>query len=110
MSNGNGSVVTLTDDNFQATIASGVTLVDFWAPWCGPCRMVGPLVDELAEDYKGRATVGKVNVDEATEVAADQEVSSIPTIKVFRDGVEIDMLVGAHPKVAIKSILDKALA
>jgi thioredoxin 1 len=91
-------VVTLTKENFDATIASGVCLVDFWAAWCGPCRMVGPVVDELAGELAGKAVVGKVNVDDHPDLAGRYAVRSIPTVIVFRDGKEAERIVGASQK------------
>jgi thioredoxin 1 len=82
-------------------------LVDFWAVWCGPCRQVGPVVDRLAKDYDGKLTVGKVNVDEQTELAERYRVMSIPTLYVFKAGEVVDKLVGARPYNDLKVILDK---
>lgn len=73
-------------------------LVDFWATWCGPCRMVSPIIDELAEEYAGKITVGKVNVDEQSELASQYAIVSIPTILVFKSGKIVDKKVGAHSK------------
>ena len=101
--------LTLTSDNFDSTIASGVTLVDFWAPWCGPCRMVAPVIDELAEEYDGKATIGKVNTDEQQMIAVKYGIRSIPTLIVFKDGQPVDQIIGAVPKQVLASKLESAL-
>ena len=88
----------LTNDNFDATIAEGVTMVDFWAPWCGPCRMVAPVIEELAEDFDGKAKITKVNTDEQQEIADKYGIRSIPTILFFKDGEVVDQMVGAAGK------------
>ncbi len=103
------SVKQLTDADFKATIASGATLVDFWAPWCGPCRMVAPILEELSGDFAGRATVAKINVDEHPNTAADFGIQSIPTLLLFKDGKLLNRLVGAQPKANLKSFLETAL-
>ena len=90
--------VELTNDNFDATVAEGVTMVDFWAPWCGPCRMIAPVVEELAEDFDGKATIAKVNTDEQQEIAVKYGIRSIPSILFFKDGEVVDTMVGAAGK------------
>jgi thioredoxin 1 len=96
----NGSTVTITDDNFEQEIQGneGLSLVDFWAAWCGPCRMVAPIVEQLATDYKGQLKVGKVDVDANQRTAAQFGIRSIPTILFFKDGQLVDNVVGAVPK------------
>lgn len=95
--------VAVTKDNFNATVAQGVSLLDFWAPWCGPCKMQLPIVEELAEEMKGQATIAKVNVDEEPELASQFGVMSIPTLILFKDGQPVDKLVGLQSKAALQS-------
>lgn len=101
-----------TDANFQevAIDKEGVSVVDFWAEWCGPCRMVTPIIDELATDYEGKATVGKVNVDNNAETSRKYGVRSIPTIIVLKDGEIFHKHVGTITKAALAAKIDEALA
>jgi thioredoxin 1 len=101
----------LTDANFEEQVLKSdkPVLVDFWAEWCGPCRMVGPVVEELSNDYSGKAVVGKVNVDQNPGVAAKYGIRSIPTILFFKNGEVVDKSVGAVPKAALSEKLDAAL-
>ena len=102
-----GKTLILTDSNFDEVIKSGKpVLVDFWAEWCGPCKMIGPVVEELAGDYDGRAVVAKLNVDENPQTTAKFGVRSIPTLLVFKGGQIVDKQVGAVPK----SVLNQKLA
>ena len=98
----------LTKDNFDATIAEGVTMVDFWAPWCGPCRMIAPVIEELAEDFEGKAKICKVNTDEQQEIAVQYGIRSIPAILFFKNGEIVDQMIGAASKDAFADKL-KAL-
>jgi thioredoxin 1 len=102
--------VELTNENFDATIAEGVTMVDFWAPWCAPCRMIAPVVEELAEEYEGQATIAKVNTDEEQEIAIKFGIRSIPTMLWFKDGQLADQMIGAASKGVfeekLKALLD----
>jgi thioredoxin 1 len=101
------NIVEGTDNNFdQEVIKSNIpVLVDFWAPWCGPCRMVSPLVDELAEEFTGKLKVVKVNTDENQEIAVKYGIRSIPTLGIFKNGEIVDGIIGALPKQAIKDKL-----
>jgi thioredoxin 1 len=99
----------VTDATFdKEVIESGVpVLVDFWAPWCGPCRMVAPVVDEIAVQYDGQVKVVKVNTDENPQVASRYGIRSIPTLMIFKGGQRVDMVVGAVPKSTLATTLDK---
>ncbi len=99
--------IELSDDNFADSIKEGLTLVDFWAPWCGPCRFVAPVLDEIAADYEGKITVAKLNVDDNQKTAMDFRVMSIPTVILFQDGEAKEVLVGARPKGAYQTKIDQ---
>jgi len=105
-----GKYIELTANNFEATLAEGVSLVDFWAPWCGPCRMIAPVIEELAEDFDGKAKVCKVNTDEEQEIAVKFGIRSIPTIMFFKDGELVDQMVGAASKEAFAEKINAHLA
>jgi thioredoxin 1 len=100
--------VELNSNSFKTHIAKGYSLVDFWAPWCGPCKMVAPILDELSKEMKG-IKIGKVNVDENSELANEYEVMSIPTMLIFKDGKAIDQRVGAGTKSALKEWIESAM-
>lgn len=106
------NIANVNQDSFQEAVLDSQkpVLVDFWAPWCGPCRAVAPVVEELAKDYKGKIEFAKVNVDEAPFVASKFGVMSIPTIIVFRDGKPVQHAIGYQPKDQLKKLLDSALA
>ena len=101
-----GSAIEVTDDTFESTIADNkLVLVDFWAPWCGPCRMVAPVLDEIAGEHGDKVTIAKVNTDENQAVASKHGIMSIPTMMLFKDGEKIDQMVGALPKPQIMAKL-----
>ena len=99
----------LTNANFDTTVAQGVALVDFWAEWCGPCRMMSPVIDELVGEYTGKVTVGAVNVDNEGDLAQRFGVSSIPTFVIIKDGTEVKRFVGARPKGDLVKALNEAV-
>jgi thioredoxin 1 len=103
--------VTLTKENFAQEVlqATMPVLVDFWAPWCGPCKVVGPVIAEIAQEYTGRVKVGKVNVDEQPDLAQEYGILSIPTMKFFHAGQAVDELIGAAPKDMIVRKIEKLM-
>ncbi len=104
--------VSITDATFQSQVVDSPipVLVDFWATWCGPCKIVAPIVDELAGEYDGKVKVGKVDVDSEQKIATDFGIRSIPTLLIFKDGKVADTVVGAVPKKHIQEKLDAVLA
>ena len=105
------AAVQVTDSSFKADVLESnvPVLVDFWAPWCGPCRMVAPVVDEIAEQYSGKVKVVKLNTDENPQVASQYGIRSIPTLMIFKGGQRVDMVVGAVPKTTLANTLEKYL-
>ena len=103
-------VAELTDQNFQSEVIQSAqpVLVDFWAPWCGPCRMIAPMVEELAAENQGSVKIGKVNIDENPTAAQNYGVSSIPTLMVFKNGDVVERFVGVQPKQRLQKAIDAA--
>ena len=103
------NILTLTQDNFEKNVLKSQTpiLVDFWAEWCGPCKMIAPVLDELAEEYSGRVNIGKVNVDENQNLAAEYGVRAIPTLLLFQNGQVAEQMLGLKSKRDLKASLDK---
>ena len=105
-----GKTLEITDSNFNDVISKNKTvLIDFWAEWCGPCRMIGPLIEELANEYEGKAIIGKLDVDSNQESSVKYGVRSIPTILTFKDGEIVDRQVGAVPKKTLTNLIDSQL-
>lgn len=105
------AAATVTDTSFKEEVLDSEipVLVDFWAPWCGPCRMVAPVVDEIAEQYEGQVKVVKLNTDENPNVASQYGIRSIPTLMIFKGGQRVDMVVGAVPKTTLANTIEKYL-
>lgn len=103
--------ITLTDDNFETEVINSdkPVLIDFWAVWCGPCKMIAPIVEELAQEYEGKAKIGKLDVDNNQQVSIKYGVRSIPTLLLFKDGEVKDVIIGAVPKTQIVNKLNAVL-
>ena len=100
----------ITDSNYKEILAEGKPVViDFWAPWCGPCKMVGPIIDELATEYEGKAIIGKCDVDDNDDVASEFGIRNIPTVLFFKDGQLVDKQVGSAPKATYAAKVDALL-
>ena len=106
-----GNVAEFTDAAFKTEVVDSQqpVLVDFWAPWCGPCKMLGPTIEELANTYSGRVRIGKVNIDDNQQVASDYGISSIPTVMIFKGGQVVDKFVGVTPKSKLSAAIDSHL-
>jgi thioredoxin 1 len=104
--------IQLTDDTFDKDVVQSAepVLVDFWAPWCGPCRMLAPVIEELAKEYTGKVKVAKINTDEHPNAASRFKISAIPTLLFFKGGKVVEQLVGVHSKAEIKKTLDSLVA
>ncbi len=104
-------ILTATSSTWDKDVlgAKGLVMVDFWAVWCGPCRIIAPTIEELAKDYAGKITVVKLNTDENPEVASKYKIMGIPTVIFFKNGEKLDQVVGAVPKSQLKSIIDTHL-
>lgn len=105
------NILTLTKDNFKSSVleSPAPVLVDFWAEWCGPCKMIAPVLDELAGEYAGKVNIGKVNIDEHQGLAMEYGVKAIPTLLVFKGGQVTEQIVGMRSKKDLKASLDRAL-
>lgn len=103
------NIILLTQDNFDQTKSKGIVLVDFWATWCKPCQIQGPIVAGIAEQYKGKLTVGKCDIDENRDLANTYNIQSIPTLIIFKDGAPVETVVGLQSKGSLEELIDKYL-
>jgi len=103
------SYIELNQTNIEETIKEGVALVDFWAPWCGPCRMIAPVIEQLAQEFEGKAKICKINTEEEQELTQQYQIRSIPTILFFKDGEIVDQLIGSTTKAVLEEKLNKYL-
>jgi thioredoxin 1 len=102
------SLITVNENNFNQTLEeSNLVLVDFWAPWCGPCKMIAPILDQLNQESAGAVTIAKLNVDDNPALASQYGVMSIPTLKLFKDGKEVETIVGLQPLENLKNLIQK---
>jgi len=97
----------LNDENFDSEISNGVTLVDFYADWCGPCKMIAPIIEELADEMAGKASIAKLDIESSQNVTAKYQVTSIPTLIIFKEGEEKERIVGVRDKEALKSLVEQ---
>lgn len=102
----------ITDTNFQGTVIEneGVSVIDFWAPWCGPCKMIGPIIEDLASEFEGKAIIGKINVDDNPEVSMKYNVRSIPTILILKNGEVVEKHVGVTTKANLEAKINAHLS
>ncbi|MGM0523684.1 MAG: thioredoxin [Bacillota bacterium] len=100
------ATVKVTDQSFKEQTSKGLVLVDFWAPWCGPCKMIGPVLEEISDEMADKVTIAKLNVDENQQTAGQYGVMSIPTLLFFKDGEVVDQVVGFQPKEALAARID----
>jgi thioredoxin 1 len=103
------NLVQLNDGNFENTTSKGVTLVDFYADWCGPCKMIAPIIEELSVEFSGQATIAKLDIEQAQDTTSKYQVTSIPTIILFKNGKELNRIVGLRDKDALKKLISSAL-
>ena len=101
--------IEISDQNFDLQVREGTTLVDFWAPWCGPCRLLSPVIDQLAAEYEGRVKVAKINVDQNPMTQGRYRVMSIPTLIIFENGVPVQTVSGLQPKRSLEKLLNQVL-
>ena len=104
----NANTKVLTSANFESEVSTGIVLVDFYADWCMPCKMLSPTLDALADEYEGQITVGKLNIDNAQNIAAKYGVMSIPTVILFKNGIAVDKKIGVSPKAVYVKMIDSA--